>query len=217
MKAWGILLAGGRGTRMGKGLPKQFLEIHGRPVALYSFDLFLTLDIPLVVVCAEENRHHFPTNTLFADPGKERMDSVANGLAAVPSDATHILVHDSARPCLLPDRVQAVLSAANEHGAAVLGTRAKNTVKEVADGFVVRTHDRSLLWEVSTPQVVRRDWLTDGLQLARKRKMVVTDDVSCAELLGHPVRLVEDHPSNSKLTTPSDLPIITQELAHAAL
>ncbi len=210
-----ILLAGGIGSRMKSETPKQFLEINDTPIALYSFHLLQKLDAPIVVVCPKPFHHLFPPKTLFAEPGKERQDSVANALCLISSEL--VLIHDAARPCVRPDRIKAVIDAAREHGSAVLGTRAKNTIKEEKDGFVRQTLDRSLLWEVSTPQVLRREWLRKGLEKAKQEKAVVTDDVSCAEILGYPTKIVEDHPSNIKLTTPSDLPLISAELLHGKI
>jgi 2-C-methyl-D-erythritol 4-phosphate cytidylyltransferase len=217
MKTWAILLAGGKGLRMGGETPKQFLEIAGLPVALHSYRLLQALDLPIIVVCEPEYQSFFDGDVLFAEPGKERQDSVYNGSRLLPAEAEYVLVHDAARPCLRKERVEKLLEEAYLHGAAVLGVPAKNTVKEVARGFVLRTLDRSTLWEVSTPQVLKKAWLEEGFEKVRANGLLVTDDVSLAELLGHPVKMVLDHPSNGKLTHPEDLPQMMEALAHATL
>ncbi len=217
MTTWVILLAGGVGKRMGGETPKQFLVIEGKPVACHSFDLFREMGLPVVVVAHPDMRPLFDKSARFAMPGKERQDSVWNGLQELPSECDLILVHDAARPCVRRDRIEAVLAAAEEDGAAVLGRPSTNTVKEVENGRVVRTLDRARLWEVSTPQVLKKEWLRSGLLQARQQNLILTDDVSAAELLGHPTRMVEDHPSNRKLTVLQDLPLISESLSHATI
>lgn len=210
-----ILLAGGTGSRMGHSTPKQFLQLKDKPIARYSFDLFM--DIPqvdeVVVVCAPEHQHEFPhTNPLikltFALPGERRQDSVYNGLLAVHPSATFVGVHDAARPLVSREIILKTFNAAQEHGAAVVGVPIKFTVKQTdASGFVRHTPDRSTIWEIQTPQVIRKEWLEEGFKKAIAEKLTVTDDVSLVELIGHPVKTVEGCYTNIKITTPDDLVI----------
>ena len=215
-----ILLAGGRGTRMGTSTPKQFLSIHGRPLAKYSFDLFATIPsvAEIIVVCPPPFRHIFETqtsvNVKFAEPGRRRQDSCYNGLQQVSDQSSLVCVHDAARPCATHSRIQNVIDAARRHGAATLGFPVKNTIKE-ADGnqFVSRTPDRSRLWSIHTPQVIKTELLHQGFEHARQEGLKVTDDVSLVENLGLPVKLVIDQPSNIKLTTPEDFAVVQDNLA----
>jgi len=215
-----IMLAGGRGTRMGTALPKQFLKLHGQVVARYSFDLFLTLPQvhEVIVVCDPHYRDLFPfvvdKRVAFAMPGERRQDSLYNALEEVSSQATVVCVHDAARPCLSEKMVEEVIEAAEEQGAAALGMPLKQTVKEVDEkDFVRRTVDRSTMWEVQTPQAVRRDLLNEGFAVANEKGITVTDDVALVELLGHPVKMVRGAYNNIKITTPEDLIIAEKILA----
>lgn len=215
-----ILLAGGRGTRMKRGIPKQFMLLKEKPIARYSFDLFLSIPEinEIMVVCDVQYRHLFeqafsakatPHCILsFTDPGKERQDSVFNGFCALKKNPQLICIHDSARPLLTKPLIQRVLDAAAQHGAAAAGMPIKYTIKEgSSEQFVKHTLDRSLIWEIQTPQVVRKDLLQQGFAHIQKEKIQVTDDVSIVELLNHPVKLVEGSYQNVKITTPEDFAI----------
>lgn len=217
-----ILLAGGVGSRMNADIPKQFMQLKEKPIALHSFELFASLPEvqEIIVVCAEKYRHHFtlPNSSIaltFAPPGARRQDSVYNGLQAMTISAPYICVHDSARPFIDAALIRIVVDAAILHGAAALGMPVKFTVKEVdAQGFVIHTPNRSRIWEVQTPQVLRRDLLEKGFSNAMQSNLDVTDDVSLVERLGLTVQLVEGSYSNIKITTREDL--ITAE-AYLAL
>lgn len=213
-----ILLAGGCGSRMKSSTPKQFLSINNKPIARYSFDLFMSMDniSEIVVVCAPEFRHLFmQTNQdlvlTFALPGERRQDSVYNGLKALQTAAEYVCVHDAARPCITPSLIKRVMDEAHIHGAATVGMPIRFTVKE-SDGhhFVKNTPDRSQIWEIQTPQVIRCDWMHEGFEYILKHNLTVTDDVSVVELLKKQVKLVEGSYANIKITTPEDLLLTTQ-------
>ena len=149
----------------------------------------------------------------WADPGIERQDSVFNGISKVPDTCSIIAIHDAARPLVTTNEVLDCIRDGLYHGAAVLGVPMKATVKESEDGqFVTRTVPRSALWEVHTPQVVRKDLLLRGFDKVREEGMEVTDDVSVVEALGLPVKLTLGQYTNIKLTTPEDLQIAEQVL-----
>lgn len=208
-----ILVAGGVGSRMKASIPKQFLTLKHKPVVKYSFDLFMTLpDVAeIVVVCAPDYRHlfephHNEVQLTFALPGERRQDSVNNGLQAIKSTASLVCVHDSARPCITIPLVKRVIEAARLHGASAAGMPVKFTIKEVnGQHFVANTPDRSFIWEIQTPQIIRKQWLQEGFAHALKHNLTVTDDVSLIELLKKPVKLVEGCYTNLKITTPEDL------------
>ncbi|GAB4234506.1 MAG: 2-C-methyl-D-erythritol 4-phosphate cytidylyltransferase [Chlamydiales bacterium] len=223
-----ILLAGGQGTRMGRVIPKQFLPLDNKPIALFSFEVFWRMsDIDgITVVCEEEYRHLFqenfalsskPSNTLtFALPGERRQDSVYQGFlkCANPSE-TLFCIHDSARPFIDADIVRHVCEEASANGAACVGIPLKYTIKEVdTEKLVIRTPDRSKMWEIQTPQVIRGDILEQGFAIAHAEDLTVTDDVSLAELIPHPVKMVEGSYRNIKITTPEDLVISEMMLQH---
>lgn len=209
-----ILLAGGQGTRFGGPTPKQFITLGNQPLIEHSLQVLNKLSslIELVVVCAPQFRHYFPSNTSFAVPGARRQDSVYHGLSALKTKADFILIHDGARPFITSELVNRVLDAAYAHGAATAGMPLKFTVKQHGgDHFVVNTPDRSTLWEVQTPQVVRRDWLEEGFVKINADNITITDDVSIVEYLGHAVKLVEGSYNNIKITSPED-EIIARQL-----
>ncbi|MED6131177.1 hypothetical protein PIB30_007472 [Stylosanthes scabra] len=213
-----VLLAGGQGKRMGASMPKQYLPLLGQPIALYSFYTFshMVEVKEIIVVCDPSYKDIFEDAELndkvelkFALPGKERQDSVYNGLqecAAVDSNSQLVCIHDSARPLVLSEDVKKVLKDGLLIGAAVLGVPAKATIKEANnESFVVRTLDRKTLWEMQTPQIIKPELLRKGFELVNREGLEVTDDVSIVEHLKHPVYITQGSYTNIKVTTPDDL------------
>jgi len=216
-----VLLAGGKGTRMESSVPKQYLSLKGKPLALYSFECFLSLiEVQeIVVVCDPSYENLFrecykkwksAIKVRFALPGELRQDSTWNGIQELEGDPL-VCVHDAARPIIKADQVRLVVKAASKYGAAVLGVPMKSTIK-VCDAFqqVVSTLDRSTLWEIQTPQVIRLNLLKQGFDFAKENFLSVTDDVSLVELLGKPVKIVEGSFHNIKVTTPEDFLLASQ-------
>lgn len=208
-----ILLAGGIGSRMKMATPKQFLTINDKPIAHYSFEILITLPnvAQVVVVAAREYHHLFKTSVKdvklsYALPGIRRQDSLYNGLQKCSASVDYICIHDAARPCVTKEVIQQTIKAAREHGAAAVGVPLKFTVKQCnADQMVLNTPDRSSLWEIQSPQVVRQDLLQRGFEMVNRLNATVTDDVSLIEHLNHPVKIVEGSSTNLKITTPEDL------------
>ncbi|XLR52193.1 hypothetical protein HN51_002914 [Arachis hypogaea] len=213
-----VLLAGGQGKRMGASMPKQYLPLLGQPIALYSFYTFSRMvEVKeIIVVCDpsykdifEDAKVNDKVELKFALPGKERQDSVYNGLqecAAVDSNSQLVCIHDSARPLVLSEDVKKVLKDGLLNGAAVLGVPVKATIKEANnESFVVRTLDRKTLWEMQTPQIIKPELLKKGFELVNREGLEVTDDVSIVEHLKHPVYITQGSYTNIKVTTPDDL------------
>jgi 2-C-methyl-D-erythritol 4-phosphate cytidylyltransferase len=209
-----IFLAGGIGTRMKSAIPKQYLCVHQKPLALYSFEVLSSLPEvqDFIVVCEPQYEPLFQSyakakgvNLQFACPGERRQDSVLNGIHYLQHHPL-VCIHDSARPLIEPSVVRRVVQAAEDWGAAAVGVRVKSTIK-ICDGaqIIVDTPNRASLWEVQTPQVIRLDLLKAGFAYAQEHHLTVTDDVSLVELLGKPVNIVEGSYSNIKVTTPEDL------------
>ena len=208
-----IIVAGGKGTRLGSATPKQFLPLKGTPLILHSIKVLL--DLPwtkeVIVACDTKFNPHFSKGlTLkFAPSGERRQDSVWNALQCVSPDADLVCIHDAARPLLNSADAQAVILEAATSGAAALAVRAKNTIKEVSpEGFVTKTLDRTKLWEMQTPQVMKTSLLKEGFAIAHAKNLTVTDDIALVELTKHPVKLVAGSYSNIKLTTPEDWPLL---------
>lgn len=213
-----VLLAGGSGKRMGAPIPKQYLELMGQPIAMYSLQVFAGMPevFEIIIVCNPDYRALFQEyyeklprkpRLVFAEPGAERQDSVSNGFKAIDrQQAVLVAIHDSARPLITAEETRKCLQDGLTVGAAVLGVPVKPTIKEVrSDGTVVKTLKRSSLWEVQTPQVIRPPLLQAGFELVLKEQLEVTDDVSIIEALGEPVRITPGAYTNIKVTTPEDM------------
>ena len=137
--------------------------------------------------------------------GAERQDSVRCGLDALPEGADIVAIHDGARPLIRPEDIARVVTAAEEIGAAVIGTAMTDTVKQAVGGRVETTLDRSMLWAVQTPQAFRVDLIREAHALAVRDGFVGTDDTVLLERLGKPVRVVEGSRDNIKVTHSEDL------------
>eukprot|EP00533_Pseudo-nitzschia_delicatissima_P001409 CAMPEP_0116093638 /NCGR_PEP_ID=MMETSP0327-20121206/8704_1 /TAXON_ID=44447 /ORGANISM="Pseudo-nitzschia delicatissima, Strain B596" /LENGTH=299 /DNA_ID=CAMNT_0003585187 /DNA_START=42 /DNA_END=942 /DNA_ORIENTATION=+ len=226
-----VLLAGGTGSRMKASMPKQYLPLRGVPVLHHSLDLFLEklvehcnsgdVSPPENVVLVMDPKYQseyqpivdrYPGRLEFANPGEERQGSVENGLNKLvemsEGKCNYVAVHDSARPLVTIEEICNVVGDAKEHGAAVLGVPCKATIKESEDGsFVLRTIERSRLWEVHTPQVIKIESLLKGFKKVAEENLEVTDDVSVIEQLGEPVKLTRGEYTNLKITTPEDMDV----------
>jgi 2-C-methyl-D-erythritol 4-phosphate cytidylyltransferase len=215
-----IIVAAGKGTRMGPNVDKLFLEIAGRPVVVHTwqtFDAATCINEIILVVrdgmqpAFEELAKQFQLRKKFrlVAGGKERQDSVWNGLEAVSSGTEIVAIQDAARPCTSEQLIAATLEAARETGAAVAAQPVTDTIKESADGKIIaRTPDRSKLWAVQTPQSFRLEIIRRALSEVRRKGLLVTDDTAACELIGQPVRLIASTAPNPKVTRPEDLPYL---------
>jgi 2-C-methyl-D-erythritol 4-phosphate cytidylyltransferase len=218
-KVSAILVAGGKGIRFGGETPKQFVKLNGKSIALYSLDVLLSHpDIfEIIVVCDPEFQHVFAKDHAkpikFAEPGERRQDSVLNGLKKVDSHSQWVCVHDSARPFIDYALLDKVLDAGKQFGAATLSVPLKFTIKKAnKEKLVQETPDRSFYHEIQTPQVIKLNVIQEGFALVELKKLTVTDDVSLAEIVHHPVKLVEGSYRNIKITTIDDLYMAEQYL-----
>lgn len=204
-----VLLAGGKGTRMGSSLPKQFLPLDGEPIVLYSLKIFLSHPAvtQVVVVCDPMYRDYFSAYPVtFAQPGETRQMSLFHGFKEISPLVKWICVHDAARPFISHEMLHILFQEGQEQGAAVVGMPLKWTVKEAdKKRHVLRTLNREMLWEIQTPQFLKREILDQGMQFALAHGITVTDDVALAELIGHPVKIIQGSYLNLKITTPEDL------------
>jgi 2-C-methyl-D-erythritol 4-phosphate cytidylyltransferase len=205
-----ILLAGGQGTRMGKGLPKQFRLLGTKTLALYSYEFFdktAQIDEIIVVCPATYQSLFYPISkpVRFALPGARRQDSAYLGLLAAHPKADLICIHDAARPFIDAEAFTALLKQARSCDAAALATRSANTIKQCDEHQRVKqTLPRHELWELQTPQAIRRDLLIQAYEHAYTHNIEATDDLSLVEELGIKPTLVEGSRKNFKLTTPFD-------------
>lgn len=212
-----LVLAAGRGTRLGAAVPKAFVLLEGQTLLERSIRaLAATGRIERLVPVV--SRHEMPGFAAIgircADlaslasavaGGDERQDSMQAGLASLPKQVEFVAVHDAARCLVDPADVERVLEVAAQTGAAILGEPVRDTLKRVVDGRIVETPDRAELWAAQTPQVFRRDWLEAATAAAAKSGRRATDDASLVEALGHAVTMVEARAPNPKITRPEDL------------
>jgi len=228
MSVAALVLAAGRGERLGHALPKAFAPLGGRSLLARSLAALASspeIDLVLPVVPAAELERaralcaELPTRAKCLSPvagGRERQDSMRAGLAALPPGVTHVAVHDAARALVRPHDVTRVVEAARRHGAALLAVRVTDTVKRVRGGVVVETPDRSECWAAQTPQVFRAELLREALAKADTAGFVGTDDAQLVERLGVAVHVVEGDPENRKVTAPADLAWAEARLAARA-
>jgi 2-C-methyl-D-erythritol 4-phosphate cytidylyltransferase len=215
-----ILVAAGKGIRMGAGVDKLLLEVAGRPVVAHTWQRFEDAQCigEIILVVRQDRMRTFEelaAKFRFQKPfrivtgGEERQDSVWNGLEALSAAAEVVAIHDAARPCVSEELIAATVKHAEESGAAVAAQPVTDTIKESADGRLIeRTLDRSKLWAVQTPQTFRVEVIRRAISAARKQKLILTDDTAACELIGQPVRLVSRVTPNPKVTVPGDLPLI---------
>lgn len=215
-----IIVAAGKGTRMRSNVDKVFLELNGSPLVAHTwrrFDRSPSVGELVIVVRAgtekvfEQLARKFKFNKPWrlALGGKERQDSVWNGLEALSRDCEVVAIQDAARPCTSEALIAATVEAARHVGAAVAAQPVTDTIKESADGKLIqKTIDRSRLYSVQTPQTFRVEIIRRALTEVRRRGLLVTDDTAACELVGQPVQLVLSAEPNPKVTRPDDVPYV---------
>ncbi len=217
-KVGAIIPAAGQGTRMGGARAKQFLDLNGKPVLIHSterFQISLEIDV-IILVAAEDARpeiealvdlHHLTKVAGVVIGGKERQDSVWNGLQTMAQEEPHIvLVHDAVRPLVSGEIIRNVCAAAWEFGAAVPGVTPTDTIKQIdGDKAVLSTLQRSGLRMIQTPQGFTIDLLLKAYTKATRERFYGTDDASLVERMGVKIMVVEGSYENIKITTPEDL------------
>ncbi|NLE06878.1 MAG: 2-C-methyl-D-erythritol 4-phosphate cytidylyltransferase [Crenarchaeota archaeon] len=212
-----IIVAAGRGERMGSNYDKAFLSIGPRPMVAYSLMAFEACpDIQQIVLVVRRERVDAAKNMALmfgisklreiVVGGAHRQDSVRNGLQAIASEIRTVAIHDAARPLVTPALISETIRSAEKFGSGVAACRIVDTVKQVDKGTVVgKTLDRAKLWTVQTPQTFRVELIRQAYAKLAETKAVVTDDAAALELIGEPVRLVEWGPLNLKVTVAEDL------------
>ena len=208
-----IVVAAGAGKRFGE--PKQFAYLRGKPVLEWTLERFQAHDevdaVVLVLPDEQDMKHYRMRYAKIVDivrGGQRRQDSVWQGFRLLDAaSAEVILVHDGARPLVDAALISRVIAAAKVEGAAVPVLPLDDTVKEVREGHVVRTVDRTTLVRTQTPQGFQYGVLKQALDAARRDRFYGTDEAALAERAGIPVSVVEGDPRNIKITTPVDLNI----------
>lgn len=231
MKNYAIIPAGGQGKRLLSSTKKQFLEIGGSPILLWTLVKFVNHPAihKIVIVFPKEdfvygrqlveNEYLSLDSTLserfiFTTGGAKRQDSVFNGIKVCPPDTDYVLIHDAVRPFIEPDDINQLLQAAQKDGAAIPVSPVKNTIKQIRDGFVQKTIPRDSLVEVYTPQVFRYPLIREFHEKAQRENIYCTDDAGILEHFGQPVTIVLSSPRNIKITDRFDLYLARQILSY---
>ncbi len=223
---WAVVPAAGRGTRFGGEVPKQYLQVGGRPLLAYTLDALLAHPAVagVVVALAADDpwwpgwSDHAGKPVLTCTGGASRAASVLAAMAALPESVRaddFVLVHDAARPNLAPADLDRLLEQGRaDPVGAILAAPVRDTLKRAGDdGGIDRTEPRERLWRALTPQLFRRLQLARALQAAADAGVEVTDEAMALERQGARPLLVEGREDNFKVTTPADLARFEFELS----
>ncbi|BBH23972.1 2-C-methyl-D-erythritol 4-phosphate cytidylyltransferase [Paenibacillus baekrokdamisoli] len=214
---WGVVVvAAGRGMRMGTKESKQYLLLQDKPILVHTLELFEGMEevSEIILVVGEQDvarceafvREYdlIKVKAVLAG-GSERQHSVRIGLQSLGTE--WVMVHDGVRPLVTQSAVRSCMSMAENVEAAVLAVPVKDTIKQVNEaGVIVATPDRRSLWAIQTPQAFRRSLLIRAHEQAALEGFLGTDDAMVVERLGIPVSVTEGEYTNIKITTPEDLP-----------
>jgi len=213
-----IIASAGMSNRMGSGVNKQFILIDNKPILAHTiekFDRSKYIDEIVVVARATEieyckkeiiKKYGFKKVTNIVKGGKERQDSIYNGILALSEKSDIVLTHDGARPFLREELILKGIEGVIKYGACVIGVPVKDTIKVVDENNKVHhTPNRALLWAAQTPQCFKTELLKKGYEYANFEGIIATDDSSLVEKYGHPVMMIMGSYDNIKITTPEDL------------
>ena len=210
-----VIVAAGRGTRMGTVESKQYLLLQGKPIIVHTLEVFQQHELisEIVLVTGKEDiercqewiqLYKLDKVKAIVPGGSECQHSVYKGLLKLTTQ--WVMVHDGVRPFVQPNEIEACYERAKQIGASVLAVPVKDTIKQVDnEGKVLSTPDRRSLWAIQTPQTFRLSELLDAYAAAERDAFLGTDDSSLAERAGIPVSVVEGSYRNIKITTPDDL------------
>lgn len=215
-----VIVAAGTGSRMNSKLNKQFIDLDGVPVIARTIKAFNDSKIidKIVVVISEELKANFINEIelkydfhklyKIVVGGKERQESVFNGLNSLEPSDDIVLIHDGARPFISNILIEKIVQNSIEHKALIVAVPVKDTIKVVNNNMKVeKTLNRESLWAVQTPQVFRLNEIIEAHVYASENNIVATDDASLYELLGKEVHIIYGDYNNIKITTIEDLTI----------
>ena len=215
-----IIVAAGKGERMGSKENKVFLNLLGKPMLYYTLKAFEDCSqIDEIIIVAQKNdfkkideiksKYNFNKIKNIVEGGKERQDSVYNGLTSIKhaNKDDIIVVHNGSNPLIKESEINDCIDSAKKFGASVCCFPLKDTIKKISDGFVEKTLDRKDVYQMQTPQAIKYGMFIEGYKNIRKKNLKVTDDVSAVESLGRKVKISECSYENIKITTQDDLKI----------
>lgn len=210
-----VIVAAGKGSRTGSSELKQFRWVAGKPMLLHSVQAFHDRDDVALVVCVLPREHAGdPPAWLFqcdverlliSTGGRERSDSVANGIEDLPPECEIIVIHDAARPLVPASVIESVIAEARRGHGAVPAIPVADTLKRVGDsGAITGTVERDGLWRAQTPQAFPRGMIERAYTEARAKGIIATDDAALCERLGLPVVVVPGSERAMKITDEAD-------------
>lgn len=220
-----IILAGGRGTRMGSDISKQFIEVDGKPILYYTLNTFINSELikEIILVLPKNEIEYCKINVLdkynlnvnkIVEGGKERQDSVYNALKEV-GNSELVLIHDGARPFTTDRIIEEGITFARKYGAAAPGVTPKDTIKVIdSNNFSKETPNRNTLVSIQTPQVFKTDMIISCHEKVREENLKVTDDTMVVERYNYKVYIYNGDYENIKVTTKEDL-ILAEKLVNA--
>ena len=216
---WVVIPAAGVGSRMGANCPKQYLPLLGKTVLEHTLERLQSIPVVKNIHLALAGDDEFwPTfacakdeNIVRVAGGRERADSVLNGLNSLPAqtkDTDWVLVHDAARPCIRAQEIIKLIETVGDHPVGgILGVPVSDTLKQVSGSVIDKTIDRKPLWQAQTPQLFRVGLLRDCLQRALAEGKIITDEASALEIYGYCPLMVQGRSDNIKITRQEDLAI----------
>ena len=204
MKTTAIITAGGTSSRFGTG-NKLLEKIYGKEVIKYTIEAFEKSDVDEIIISA--NKSIIPElssmfNHKITEGGSTRQASVYNGLKAIEK-SDFVLIHDGARPVITPEIINRTIDLVKEKNAVSVMTKTIDTIKEVQDGKIIKTIDRSKLYNTQTPQAFRYDLIMSAHEKLKGQNF--TDDAGMLEAMGYDVYIVDGSYKNIKITTQSDI------------
>jgi len=209
-----VIPAGGQGLRMGAKVPKQFIELKGRPIIHHTIAVFEALDwVDEIILCVPEAEVSHVQNEManrakvkVVVGGEERQDSVYNGLKAIGKSSGFVAVHDGVRPFITEEIIKTVYEAAKKFGAAVAAIPVNDTLKRADnEGLLQENIERENLWRMQTPQIFKTELLLEAMEKAQIESFYGTDEGSLIQFIGKPVKFILGSEFNIKITRPEDL------------
>lgn len=213
-----VVPAAGLGKRLGPGTNKPFLSILGKPIIIWTLEALSSVsEISEIIPVFRESdmesgialceRYRLSKVKQMAPGGKERQDSVYNGLRLLQSNTGIVVIHDGARPLIESSLVKQAIADIEGFDGVIAGVPVKNTIKEVENTIVKKSLKRDSLWSIQTPQVFRYGSIMEAYARAMEEGFYSTDDSALMERTGCRIRLVIGSYDNIKVTTPDDIPV----------
>jgi len=219
-----IIVAGGKGERTGKNIPKAFLEISGKPLLFYSIEKFKDFSSLIIVlpknhlkIWKDKLKLKYPDINMEIVPGGEnRQTSVWNGIERIKGDEEIVLIHDVARPLLSKNLIKRVLTCAEKYGSCIPVIKSVDTLKKIKNKKVEKTLDRNEVFLVQTPQGFKTGIIKQAYEKAKKENFIGTDDSMLVERMGLPVYCIEGERTNLKITYGEDI-VIAESILNVVL